>query len=97
MVKPKKPQTEENECDICRANVYISWIKCEDDSVYCLQHAVKYLKNDRIQAKQCILLYLYKKDEIEEIIRKVNEKLNQQKKKVEHKKWTRIASHANVG
>lgn len=86
VVKPKKPQTEENECDICRANVYISWVKCGDDSIYCLQHAVKYLKNGRIQAKQCVLLLLYKKDEIEEIIRKVNDKLNQQKKKTENKK-----------
>lgn len=47
---------------------------------------MKYVKNGRIQAKQCTLLFLYKKDEIEEIIRKVNEKLNQQKKKTENKK-----------
>lgn len=87
-VKPKKPQTEENECDICRANVYISWIKCDDDSTYCLHHAVKYLKNNRIQAKQCKLLFMYKKDEIDELISKVNEKINQQKKKNESKKWS---------
>lgn len=84
VTKSKKPQTEENECDICRANLYLSWIKCDDDSMYCLQHAVKYLKNDRIQAKQCKLLYLYKKNDIEDMIEKVGEKV--QKKKIESKK-----------
>lgn len=86
MHKPKKPQTEENECDICRANVYISWIKCDDDSIYCLRHAVKYLKNSRIQAKQCKLLFMYKKEEIEEIINKVHEKIIQLRKKSGNKK-----------
>lgn len=86
VLKSKKPQTEENECDICRANVYVSWIKCDDDSIYCLQHAVKYMKNGRIQAKQCKLLFMYKKEEIEDMIHKVNEKINQQKKKNESKK-----------
>ncbi|XP_031618620.1 protein Jumonji [Contarinia nasturtii] len=86
VLKPKKPQAEENECDICRANVYISWIRCDDDSIYCLHHAVKYLKNNRIQAKQCKLLFMYKKEEIEDLINKVNEKINQHKKKIENKK-----------
>lgn len=86
VTKPKKPQTEENECDICRANLYISWIKCDDDSIYCLRHAVKYLKNNRIQAKQCKLMYMYKMDDIQEMIEKVHEKIVQQKKKTEHKK-----------
>lgn len=86
MLKPKKAQTEENECDSCRANVYISWVKCDDDSIYCLHHAVKYLKNSRIQAKHCKLLFMYKKEEIEELINKINEKISQQKKKSESKK-----------
>lgn len=86
--KSKKPQTEENECDICRANLYISWIQTDDDNIYCLQHAVKYLKNDRIQAKRCKLLFLYKIDDIDEMINKVKDKLaqQQQKKKIESKK-----------
>lgn len=84
VLKPKKPQAEENECDICRANVYISWIKCDDDSIYCLQHAVKYLKNNRIKAKQCKLLFMYKKEEIDDIIGKMTEKIA--KRKIEGKK-----------
>lgn len=86
VLKTKKPQTEENECDICRANVYISWIRCDDDGIYCLQHAVKYMKSNRIQPKQCKLMYMYKMDEIREIIEKVNDKIVQHKKKYENKK-----------
>lgn len=44
------------------------------------------MKNGRIQAKQCTLMFLYKKEEIEDIISKVDEKINQQKKKNESKK-----------
>lgn len=84
--KPKKPPIEENECDNCRANLYISWIKTDDDNTYCLQHAIKYLRNNRIQAKQCRLLYLYKIEDIEELIAKIVDKVTQQKKKVEGKK-----------
>lgn len=79
--KSKKPQTEENECDICRANLYISWIRNEDENIYCLQHAVKYLKKERIQAKQCKLFYKYNISEMEEIINKTKEKLSQHQKK----------------
>lgn len=77
----KKSPTDENECDICRANLYISWIKTEDDSIYCLQHAVQYLKNKRLDADQCKIIYLYKEDDIKDIINKVNEKLSHSKKK----------------
>lgn len=83
--KAKKPQTEENECDICRANLYISWIKTEDDNIYCLQHAVKYLTNGRIQPKQCKLLYMYKKEDMKVMIEKITYKLLQQNKKIEAK------------
>lgn len=95
--KTKKPQTEENECDICRANLYISWIKNDDDSIYCLQHAVKYLKNERIQAKQCKLMYLYTSIDIEEIIAKVNEKKSQHRKKAGAKKWIKERRWAGRG
>lgn len=81
-VKQKKPQAENaNECDICRANLYISWIACDDDIIYCLQHAIKYLKNTRIQAKQCKILVKYGKNEIEGLIEKVTERITEQQKK----------------
>lgn len=79
--KAKKPQPEENECDICRANLYISWVRTDDDNMYCLQHAVKYLNKNRIQAKQYKLIYKYNITEMKEMISKMMEKISQQVKK----------------
>lgn len=71
----------DDECDICRANLYTSWITCQDDSIYCLQHAIKYLRNKRIQAKQCKLMYVYGKDEMEDLIERVRERHSEQLRK----------------
>lgn len=80
--KQKKPQSgNDYECDICRANLYISWIACDEESIYCLQHAIKYLKNSRIQSKQCKLLYKYGKYEIEDLIERVRERITDHQKK----------------
>ncbi|KAJ6643275.1 Protein Jumonji [Pseudolycoriella hygida] len=76
-----KPSTEDFECDICRANLYISWVKTDDDNIYCLQHCLKYIKNDRIQAKQCKLIITYTVEEIEALIDKIKERGNQQSQK----------------
>lgn len=80
-MKNKKAPSEENECDVCRANLYISWIKTIDDDIYCLQHATQYLNDKRIEADQCKIMYLYKEDDIKDIINKLNEKLSTTKKK----------------
>lgn len=85
-----KPTTEDFECDICRANLYISWIKTDEDNIYCLQHCLKYIKNDRIQAKQCKLIITYSVQEVEALIDKIKERVSQQsqkKTKVLGKKW----------
>lgn len=70
-----KVNAEELECNYCRANLHISWIKLEDDeeenNVYCLTHALKYINDNRIQASQCKLLYTYTMDEIDKLIKKL--------------------------
>ncbi|KAG4077045.1 hypothetical protein HA402_016032 [Bradysia odoriphaga] len=76
-----KPTTEDFECDICRANLYISWVKTDEDNIYCLQHCLKYIKNDRIQAKQCKLIITYSVQEIETLIDKIKERGTQQSQK----------------
>lgn len=86
MIKNKRQTSEENECDVCRANLYISWIRTTDDDIYCLQHAVEYLKSNRIEADQCKIIYSYKEDDIKDIINKINEKLSTTKKKSVSKK-----------
>lgn len=65
----------ESECDLCRANLYISMVRTEDGNVYCLQHALKNLNNGNIQAKQCKLIYAYNVDDIQQLIRQLQEKI----------------------
>ncbi|XP_030386202.1 mucin-5AC [Scaptodrosophila lebanonensis] len=67
----------ESECDLCRANLYISMVRTEEGNVYCLQHALKNLNNGNIQAKQCKLIYAYNVDDIQQLIRTLQEKIHQ--------------------
>lgn len=75
-----KVNAEELECNYCRANLHISWIKLddenEDENVYCLKHSLKYLHANRIQANQCKLLFTYTIEEIEKLIRKLKGKVS---------------------
>jgi hypothetical protein len=73
-----KVNAEELECNYCRANLHISWIKLEEEdeesdetNVYCLKHALKYINENRIQASQCKLMYTYTMDEIEKLIKRL--------------------------
>lgn len=80
-IEPKnKLQVEELECNYCRANLHISWIKlCDEDdesNYYCLKHALKYLNEDRIQANQCKLLYTYTIDDIKNLLMKLHNKVS---------------------
>ncbi|XP_070507346.1 uncharacterized protein Jarid2 isoform X2 [Chironomus tepperi] len=75
----KQINAEELECNYCRANLHISWIKLDDDedenNVYCLKHALRYINDNRIQANQCKLLYTYTTEEIEKMIKKLKLKV----------------------
>lgn len=71
------------ECNFCRENLHISWVKLEKDddesedenNVYCLKHALKYLTDNRIQASRCKLVYTYTIDEIDKLIKKLRSKV----------------------
>lgn len=84
--KSRKNVSEENECDVCSANLYISMIKVDEEGTYCLQHAVRYLNNSRIKPKQCKLVYTYGLEEIESMIENLKEKATTQKNKIQSKK-----------
>lgn len=75
-----KVNAEELECNYCRANLHISWIKLDDDNedenVYCLKHSLKYLNENRIQANQCKLVFTYTIEEIEKLLKKLRSKLS---------------------
>uniref|UniRef100_A0A0A1XBG1 Protein Jumonji n=1 Tax=Zeugodacus cucurbitae TaxID=28588 RepID=A0A0A1XBG1_ZEUCU len=88
--KAKKQQPPhksiESECDLCRANLYISMVKTEEGNVYCLQHALKNLNNGNIQAKQCKLIYAYNVEDIECLIKNLKDKIQQKRHAVTGKK-----------
>lgn len=67
---------EENECDICRANLYVSWVRTDDDNnnLFCLQHCLKYINSDRLKASQCRLIVTYAMDDVELLIAKIRDK-----------------------
>lgn len=69
----------ESECDLCRANLYISMIRTDEGNVYCLQHALKNLNNGNIQAKQCKLIYAYNIDDIENLIKNLKDRIQQKR------------------
>lgn len=79
--KQKLPVSEEHECDLCRANLYISMVRTTDGIIYCLQHALRNINNGNIQAKQCTLIYTYDIDDIENLIKKTKDRLSQSQKK----------------
>lgn len=74
----KRKSTEEFECNTCRANLHISWIKVSDEdeeTAYCLKHAIKYLNEERIVPSRCKLVHTYTVLEIENLLKKLNDRM----------------------
>lgn len=69
----------QNECDLCRANLYISMVKTDEGNIYCLQHALKNLNKGNIQAKQCKLIFSYNIEDIENLIKTLKDRLVQKR------------------
>lgn len=60
--KGKKIMEEEGdyECETCRANLSLSLVSnSQDESVYCLAHAMQLLKQKKSLLKDCTLMYTY--------------------------------------
>lgn len=47
----------------------------DENNVYCLKHALRYINDNRIQANQCKLMYTYTTEEIEKLIKKLKLKV----------------------
>lgn len=61
-------------------------VKNDDESIYCIQHAIKYINNNRVQANQCKLVYAYGVDEIEQMLEGLKERIATHQKKQNNKK-----------
>ncbi|XP_055603407.1 microtubule-associated protein futsch isoform X2 [Uranotaenia lowii] len=88
--KRKTASLEEFECDICRANLYLSLVRVkiisddddavdEEERIYCLKHAIKFVTESRLPAKFCKLAYTYSLDDIEELLRKLQDRIAHKK------------------
>lgn len=64
--------TDDAECYTCRANLYISWIHCDDDeAIYCLQHGLKHINVGRLKPAACRMLYAYSMQDVEQLMERV--------------------------
>uniref|UniRef100_T1GI84 JmjC domain-containing protein n=1 Tax=Megaselia scalaris TaxID=36166 RepID=T1GI84_MEGSC len=80
--KSKQIVPEEYLCETCRANLYISMVRTDENNLYCLQHALKNLNKGNIQAKQCTLIFSYNIEDIENLMKCLKDKLSQKKTSV---------------
>lgn len=51
----------------------------EDERIYCLKHAIKFLSDSRLPAKFCKLACTYSLDDIEELLRKLQDRIANKK------------------
>ncbi|XP_021932109.1 uncharacterized protein LOC110835814 isoform X2 [Zootermopsis nevadensis] len=64
------------ECEMCRANLFVSLVtNAHEEAVYCLPHAVELLTKKRHDLKYCKLLYTYDQAELNELIQKLQERI----------------------
>lgn len=57
------------ECETCRANLFVSLINnSQDDSVYCLSHALQLITHKKQILKHCTLMYTYDEVSITSLI-----------------------------
>lgn len=85
--KPTNNSDADCECEICRANLFISHVADSlDKSVYCLPHAVELFKKNTGHLKHCSLFYTYDEEELGELIEKLKARIeSKNQKKVQNK------------
>nr|XP_033331925.1 uncharacterized protein LOC117223641 [Megalopta genalis] len=82
--KGKKVKEDDGdfECETCRANLFVSLVSnSQDDSVYCLPHALQLLNKKKQALKHCTLMYTYNEDELDDLIHKLEERIEAKSKK----------------
>ncbi|XP_024882813.1 protein Jumonji isoform X1 [Temnothorax curvispinosus] len=82
--KGKKVKEDDGdfECETCRANLFVSLVNnSQDDSVYCLPHALHLISCKKQILKYCTLMYTYDEDELDELIHKLENRIEAKSKK----------------
>ncbi|XP_034176929.2 jumonji, AT rich interactive domain 2 [Osmia lignaria lignaria] len=90
--KGKKVKEDDGdfECEICRANLFVSLVSnSQDDSIYCLPHALQLFNKKKQVLKHCTLMYTYNEDELDDLIHKLGERIEAKSKKTNQIKQTK--------
>lgn len=91
--KPTNNSDADYECEICRANLFISHVADSlDRGVYCLPHAVELLKKKASHVKHSSLFYTYDEDELDELIEKIKSRIEMKNQKKLQNKLAPAAS-----
>ncbi|XP_003487781.1 protein Jumonji [Bombus impatiens] len=90
--KGKKVKEDDGdfECETCRANLFVSLVSnSQDDSVYCLPHALQLFNRKKQILKHCTLMYTYNEEELNDLIHKLEERIEAKSKKTNQIKQTK--------
>ncbi|XP_020711474.2 uncharacterized protein LOC105691886 [Athalia rosae] len=82
--KGKKVKEDDGdfECETCRANLFVSLVSnSQDDCVYCLPHACHILSRKKQLLKHSTLMYTYSEAELDDLIHKLEDKIEAKSKK----------------
>lgn len=80
--KKVKEDDGDFECETCRANLFVSLVSnSQDDCVYCLPHACQILTRKKQLLKHCTLMYTYSEVELDDLIHKLEDKIEAKSKK----------------
>jgi protein Jumonji len=73
----KEEEDDEYECHVCNANLFVSLIaNVDEENTYCLAHGIEYITENKNLAKSCKMLYTHTLEELREILKKLEERLN---------------------
>ncbi|XP_069701736.1 uncharacterized protein Jarid2 [Periplaneta americana] len=92
--KARQAREEEGdyECEMCRANLFVSLVtNSHEEGVYCLPHAIELLTKKRHHLKYCKLMYTYDQAELNELIQKLQEKIETKSQRKSQGKHSMIA------
>ncbi|KAK7790558.1 hypothetical protein R5R35_013074 [Gryllus longicercus] len=81
-IRPAQEEEGDYECEICRANLFVSLVtNSHEEGVYCLPHAIELLTKKRHHLKYCKLMYTYDQVELNELIQKLQDKIEAKSQK----------------
>ncbi|CAD6237239.1 GSCOCG00002210001-RA-CDS [Cotesia congregata] len=82
---------DDYECENCRATLFVSLVNnSQDDSVYCLPHGLQLIGRKKQVLKHCTLKYTYSEDELDELIHKLEDKIEAKSKRTNQTRQARL-------